>query len=703
MRKSRHRLVLATLFPGLQIAVNLADLLHRYVSGEAFIGSGGRHGTPARKSLPRAGAFPSGERHGRADPMRLRISARELVCVVAVAVGISVVLLLATGIAVPFWRAYEGPWETAPRIYQCASYLNLGLENNVAVWFCSMLLAAIASVALLCFVFDRSDGERSWLGYGWLVMAALFVALSFDELGSLHERMPLPGGLAGQVLWYAPVVAVLPAYMGVFAYSRMRADPVAIGLMALGALMFASIPIQEYFETAVVQRSAGWQRPVLDMLLEEGAELLAMCLILAAFVRYALGFLRHDEAGRNRLAHLAIGRVPLAAWIGIVAAGGLVAGEAAARLLKPDEISGDPRHWFPAFACFAAACLCWLTPRRVWSWQGLVFGQAAALCLAASALVGGHLQYHPTLLPIYALWLAAAWLLGAAVLRSTGWMIGSGLWSLMLYFSLTRLFSPLMPVGIVLSMLLIIATLVLIQDRVVLRPAPKRALARVPRAGRCLYPPRRAYSRLRRIRPIPRTPGGTCARSTSPACRRATEREPMPYKSEKTSFDTYREGGSTSGIRMLIKMVLVVRQFRNTMDVHLRRIGQSSARMEALGAILNMPGKPSQSDLAKRLRVENATVTRMVDILSKEGLVEREPDPTDRRVNLLSVSPKGEEALRDIFAVYDRVRTHILAVVPPERYDELGALFDTMLARLDEPISSDVRIEDLPAVDRLGS
>jgi MarR family transcriptional regulator for hemolysin len=166
----------------------------------------------------------------------------------------------------------------------------------------------------------------------------------------------------------------------------------------------------------------------------------------------------------------------------------------------------------------------------------------------------------------------------------------------------------------------------------------------------------------------------------------------MPYKSEKTSFDTYREGGSTSGIRMLIKMVLVVRQFRNTMDVHLRRIGQSSARMEALGAIMNMPGKPSQSDLAKRLRVENATVTRMVDILSKEGLVEREPDPTDRRVNLLSVSPKGEEALRDI-----------LAVVPPERYDELGALFDTMLARLDEPISNDVRIDDLPPVDRLGS
>jgi hypothetical protein len=405
--------------------------------------------------------------------MRLRISAGELVCLVAVAAGISVVLLIATGIAVPFWRAYEGNWETAPRIYQYAAYLNVGLENNVAAWFCSMQLAAIASVALLCFVFDRSAGERSWLAYGWLAMAALFVALSFDELGSLHERMPLPDGLAGQVLWYAPVVAVLPAYMGVFAYSRMRTDPIAIGLMALGALMFASIPIQEYFETAV-QRSAGWQRPVLDMLLEEGAEMLAMCLILAAFVRYALRFLRRDEAGGDGLVHLVIGRVPLAAWIGIVAVGGLVAGEAAAKLLKPDEISGDPRHWFPALVCFGAACLCWLAPQRVWSAQGLVFGQAAALCLTASALVGGHLQYYPRLIAIYAMWLAAAWLVGAAVLRSIGWTIGSGLWSLMLYFSLTQLFNPIMPVGIVLSMLLLIATLVLIQDRLVLRPSSWR-------------------------------------------------------------------------------------------------------------------------------------------------------------------------------------------------------------------------------------
>ena len=175
----------------------------------------------------------------------------------------------------------------------------------------------------------------------------------------------------------------------------------------------------------------------------------------------------------------------------------------------------------------------------------------------------------------------------------------------------------------------------------------------------------------------------------------------MPHRREKTSFDIYREGGTTSSIRMLIRMLLVVRQFRNTLDMHLRKIGQNTMRMEALGAIVNMQGPKSQSDLAKRLRVENATITRTVDILSKEGLVERTPDPNDRRVNLLSILPKGEEQLREIFLVYDRMREHVLAGVPPERYDELSEIFDGMLAKLDEPLADDILIADIPRPDRL--
>ena len=166
----------------------------------------------------------------------------------------------------------------------------------------------------------------------------------------------------------------------------------------------------------------------------------------------------------------------------------------------------------------------------------------------------------------------------------------------------------------------------------------------------------------------------------------------MPFQRDKSSFETYREGGTTSSISALIKMVLIVRQFRNRLDGKLRTINQTCSRMETLSAILNIQGPKSQSDIAKRLRVEAATVTRMVDILSKEGLVERSPDPNDRRVNLLSISPKGEIVLEQIFEIYDELRHHMLEGLAPEDVDTMHRLFDHMTSRLEHPVENKLRI-----------
>lgn len=173
----------------------------------------------------------------------------------------------------------------------------------------------------------------------------------------------------------------------------------------------------------------------------------------------------------------------------------------------------------------------------------------------------------------------------------------------------------------------------------------------------------------------------------------------MPYKREMSSFEKYREGGTTNSIRTLIEMVLVVRQFRNKLDERLRDIDQSCARMETLSAILNMRGPKSQSDVAKRLRVEGATVTRMVDILSNEGLVERTGHPTDRRVNLLSISPKGEAALEKIFDAYDDLRYHVLDGLSADDIDTLHRILGHMMAQLEKPVEQGIRI-GLPDYDR---
>ena len=140
---------------------------------------------------------------------------------------------------------------------------------------------------------------------------------------------------------------------------------------------------------------------------------------------------------------------------------------------------------------------------------------------------------------------------------------------------------------------------------------------------------------------------------------------------------------------MMIRMVLVVRRFRNRMDERLRAIGQSTSRMEALGAIMNMKGPKSQRDVAKRLRVEGATITRIIDILGAEGLVARTVDPKDRRINLVEISPKGEAVLKEIFAIYDEVRDDVVEDLSADEKRVLSSALDRMLARLDSSADND--------------
>lgn len=51
----------------------------------------------------------------------------------------------------------------------------------------------------------------------------------------------------------------------------------------------------------------------------------------------------------------------------------------------------------------------------------------------------------------------------------------------------------------------------------------------------------------------------------------------------------------------------------------------------------------SQKELAARLRCNPSTVVDPTDRLEESGLVIRRPQPTDRRINILTVTPKGRQ------------------------------------------------------------
>jgi MarR family transcriptional regulator for hemolysin len=105
--------------------------------------------------------------------------------------------------------------------------------------------------------------------------------------------------------------------------------------------------------------------------------------------------------------------------------------------------------------------------------------------------------------------------------------------------------------------------------------------------------------------------------------------------------------------------------------------------MEALSAILNSPEQSAQVDIARRLRIEGPTLTRMLDALEKDGLVDRVPAPGGRRSKQLHVTPAGEAALDEIVALAGPLRARLLDGVDPSTMATVSRFLEDLLAKLD--------------------
>lgn len=136
-------------------------------------------------------------------------------------------------------------------------------------------------------------------------------------------------------------------------------------------------------------------------------------------------------------------------------------------------------------------------------------------------------------------------------------------------------------------------------------------------------------------------------------------------------------------MRLTIQMVLIGRLWRARVDDKLRPLQQSASRLETLGAIFSSPRLSQQIDIAKRLRIEGPSLTRMLHSLEKENLVTRQSDPNDGRSKLLVLTEEGQSVLEEIFELVDDMRNKLLADIPPETIEAMSGFLSEMIKRLD--------------------
>ncbi len=91
-------------------------------------------------------------------------------------------------------------------------------------------------------------------------------------------------------------------------------------------------------------------------------------------------------------------------------------------------------------------------------------------------------------------------------------------------------------------------------------------------------------------------------------------------------------------------------------------------------ATLDEGGRASQAALSRRTTIDRSDIVATVNELVERGLVERTPDPTDRRRNVVTITAAGRRQLRKLDRLLAKVQEELLAPLSPEERMQLVSL-----------------------------
>jgi DNA-binding MarR family transcriptional regulator len=145
---------------------------------------------------------------------------------------------------------------------------------------------------------------------------------------------------------------------------------------------------------------------------------------------------------------------------------------------------------------------------------------------------------------------------------------------------------------------------------------------------------------------------------------------------------------------LIAQLVESSRLLRNYIDNRAKERGTTRAQWIVLFRLRQQEGL-SQVDLADVLELQPISLVRLLDRLVEHGLLERRPDPKDRRANRLFLTSRGRQLVDDLDNLRDAIALDVLRDIPDEaiqtsldtlvdvkeRLKGLGEASDTIVAK----------------------
>lgn len=118
---------------------------------------------------------------------------------------------------------------------------------------------------------------------------------------------------------------------------------------------------------------------------------------------------------------------------------------------------------------------------------------------------------------------------------------------------------------------------------------------------------------------------------------------------------------------------------------YLKQHNLSSSKFNMLMVIKHQAGENgiSQVEIGKRLVVTASNMTKQLDKLYAEGLIERSAQAGDRRVNLIKISETGSSLLDKVWPGYHETITKISDLISKEERETISKILSKWFENLE--------------------
>jgi MarR family transcriptional regulator for hemolysin len=129
----------------------------------------------------------------------------------------------------------------------------------------------------------------------------------------------------------------------------------------------------------------------------------------------------------------------------------------------------------------------------------------------------------------------------------------------------------------------------------------------------------------------------------------------------------------------------VARLLRTYADQKASSFGMTRAKWAVLARLDRFEGL-KQTELAEMLDLQPITLTRLLDGLADNGLIERRPSPSDRRAKLLFLTPAARPLLARLSALGEDLMHTALSGLAPAQVDDLLTSLTTLKENLRQAV-----------------